>query len=319
MFDLLPEAVGKLEQKGAVAGSSPADVAARSDITITMVPDSQHVEAAIAGPEGILEAAAPGSVVIDMSTISPMAGQKLAASLKQRDVDMLDAPVTGGETGAINAGLSILVGGDADVFERCLPALQVLGSSVTHMGPGGSGHTAKLANQVLGIGCTIGICEGLVLASKAGLDLNKFLSAAMNGASTSWHLEYLGPRILAGDFSPGFMVRHMQKDLRLAQEVGAEVASPLPMVALVSNLYRSLQAQGEEATSQGHHALIQVIEQLAGRTGACSERVRRNLLTRNSGRGAVDFSPPPLACVGLLASPRQSAGPVRMPSAAGRL
>ena len=264
VFDLLPDAVGQLESKGAVAGSSPADVAARSDITITMVPDSQHVEAAIAGPGGILEGAAPGSVVIDMSTISPMAGQKLAATLKQQDVEMLDAPVTGGETGAINGSLSILVGGDANVFERCLPVLQVLGGAVTHMGPGGSGHTAKLANQVLGIGCTIGICEGLVLASKAGLDLNKFLAAAMNGASTSWHLEYLGPRILAGDFSPGFMVRHMQKDLRLAQEVGAEVASPLPMVALVSNLYRSLQAQGDEATSQGHHALIQVIEQLAG-------------------------------------------------------
>ena len=264
VYDLLPDAVEQLVSKGANAGSSPADVASRSDITITMVPDSQHVEAAIAGPCGIIEGATPGSVVIDMSTISPMAGQQLAGRLKEQDVDMLDAPVTGGETGAINGSLSILVGGDADVFERSLPVLQILGGAVTHMGPGGMGHTAKLANQVLGIGCTIGICEGLVLASKAGLDLEKFLSAALNGASTSWHLEYLGPRILSGDFAPGFMVKHMQKDLRLAQEVGAEIASPLPMVALVSNLYRSLQAQGDEATSQGHHALIQVIEEMAG-------------------------------------------------------
>ncbi len=264
VYDVRPDAIERLTARGARGAASPADAAARSDVTITMVPDSQHVEAAIAGPNGIIEGAAPGSVVIDMSTISPIVGQSLAAKLKDRGVEMLDAPVTGGEVGAVNATLSILAGGDAEVFERCRPALEVLGSSVTHMGPGGMGHTAKLANQVLGIGCTIGICEGLVFASKAGLDLERFLSAATRGASTSWHLEKLGPKILKGDFSPGFMVRHMQKDLRLAQELGAEVASPMPMVALVSNLYRSLQAQGEDATGQGHHALIQVIEGLAG-------------------------------------------------------
>ncbi len=263
VYDIRPEAVERLQSKGAYAASSPADAAARSDVTIVMVPDSQHVETAVAGPDGIIEGAAPGSVVIDMSTISPLTGQSLAAKLKDKGVDMLDAPVTGGELGAIDGSLSILVGGDAHAFERCLPVLEVLGGSVTHMGPGGMGHTAKLANQVLGIGCTIGICEGLVFASKAGLDLDRFLQAATRGASTSWHLEKLGPKILAGDFAPGFMARHMQKDLRLAQEMGAEVASPMPMVALVSNLYRGLQARGGDATSQGHHALIQVLEQMA--------------------------------------------------------
>ena len=264
VFDLLPDAVGQLVSKGAVAGSSPADVAARSDITITMVPDSQHVEAAIAGTWRHLGGRGPrlgrDRHEHHFAHGRPKAGGHFEATGRRNARRPGDR-----RRDRRNQRESLHTRrGDANVFERCLPVLQILGGAVTHMGPGGSGHTAKLANQVLGIGCTIGICEGLVLASKAGLDLNKFLTAAMNGASTSWHLEYLGPRILKGDFSPGFMVRHMQKDLRLAQEVGAEVASPLPMVALVSNLYRSLQAQGEEATSQGHHALIQVIEQLAG-------------------------------------------------------
>ncbi len=246
---------------GAAAGESPADVAARSDITITMVSDSQDVEAVIAGRSGIIEGATPGSVVIDMSTISPATSRALAERLAEKDVQMLDAPVTGGVSGAENAALSIFVGGDTATFERCLPVFRVLGKAVTHMGSSGSGHTAKLANQILGAGCMIGVAESLVFASKAGLDLRKFLNAAKDGAGGSWHLANMGPLIFDGDFSPGYMVRHHQKDLRLIHEVGGETGVSLPMAGLVQQLYRALQAAGGEEL--GHHALVQIVEKLA--------------------------------------------------------
>jgi len=246
---------------GATPGESSADVAAHSDITITMVSDSQDVEEVIAGPDGIIEGVTPGSVVIDMSTISPATSRGLAARLAERDVQMLDAPVTGGSTGAENATLSIFVGGDTATFERCLPVFQVLGKAVTHMGPSGSGHTAKLANQILGAGCMIGVAESLVFARKAGLDLRKFLNAAKDGAGGSWHLANMAPLIFDGDFSPGYMVRHHQKDLRLIHEVGGEIGVALPMAGIVQQLYRALQAEGGEEL--GHHALVRIIEKLA--------------------------------------------------------
>ena len=250
-----------LVDAGAKAGQSPADVAARSDITITMVSDSQDVEEVIAGPGGIIEGATPGSAVIDMSTISPATSRALAARLAERDVQMLDAPVTGGSTGAENATLSIFGGGDEATFERCLPVFRVLGKAVTHMGPSGSGHTAKLANQILGAGCMIGVAESLVFAKKAGLNLRKFLDAAKDGAGGSWHLANMAPLIFDGDFSPGYMVRHHQKDLRLIHEVGGEIGVSLPMAGVVQQLYRALQAEGGEEL--GHHALVRIIEKLA--------------------------------------------------------
>jgi 3-hydroxyisobutyrate dehydrogenase len=261
-FDIDPGRTADARSHGLATGVSAADVAARSDITITMVPDSQDVEQAVAGDHGVMSGAKNGSVLIDMSTISPAVGKSLSVRLAQRGIDMLDAPVSGGMVGAQNATLTVFAGGKAEVFERCLPILRTMGKAVTYMGPAGSGHTAKLANQVLGVTCLIGVAEALVFARKAGLDLRTFYDAAIQGAGTSWHLEKTGPKILDGDFAPGFMAKHMQKDVRLALEAAGDVSAPMPVTAVIGQLYRALQAQGPDRMTQGHHAIVQVLEEL---------------------------------------------------------
>ena len=263
VFDLDGSAIDQALAFGASSASTGSEVAAQSGIIITMVPDSPHVEAAIAGPDGILEGVMAGSVVIDMSTISPATGKKMAALLEEKSVNFVDAPVTGGVEGAEAGTLSILVGGNAEAFERTLPVLNVLGGNVTHMGPVGSGHTTKIANQLIGVATLAGISEAFVLAKKAGLDLQLFFDAVKNGAGRSWALETLGPKILKGDFSPGFMVKHMQKDLRLAAQLAADTGTSIPTTSLIAQLYHSIQAEGPDATSQGHQALIQAIEKLS--------------------------------------------------------
>ena len=228
---------------------------------VTTASDDGDVEAVIAGGGGVLEGIRAGAVVIDMSTISPATGQKMSGLLGERGAGFVDAPVTGGASGARDATLSVLAGGDSESYERVLPVLRARGSNVTHMGPGGSGHAAKLANQILGVGCMIGVAEGLVFAKKMGLDLRTFVEAASKGASTSWMLERQGPAILDGDFAPGFMARHMRKDLRLAAEAAGEVHAALPMATLVGQLYEQLLA--EDDGDLGHHAIVRVIERLS--------------------------------------------------------
>ena len=263
VFDLDDSSVAKAEGFGASSATSAADTASKSDIVITMVPDSPQVEVVIAGPDGILEGISAGSVVIDMSTIAPETGRKMAKLLEAKDVNFVDAPVTGGVDGAEAGSLAILVGGNAEAFERALPVLNVLGGNVVHMGPVGSGHTTKIANQLIGVATLAGMSEAFVLAKKAGLDMQLFYDAVKNGAGRSWALDTLGPKILKGDFSPGFMVKHMQKDLRLAGDLAAETGTSIPTTSLIAQLYRSVQADGPEATSQGHQALIQAIEKLS--------------------------------------------------------
>lgn len=261
VYDLRRESMEIAAEHGAVPCTSPAEVASLSDIIITMVPDSQDVETAIAGDGGVLNGVQQGSVVIDMSTIDPATGQKMAALLHALGAEMLDAPVTGGAIGAQNASLSIFVGGDPAVFARCRPVLDVLGGSVMHMGTGGMGHTAKLANQILGATAMIGIAEAFVLAKKAGLDLNAFYEATTKGSGDSWHLRTLGPKIISGDFTPGFMAKHMRKDMRLAAQTATALDSPVPVTAVIGQLYGALVAAG--LGDEGHHALIKVIEQMA--------------------------------------------------------
>ena len=262
-FDLDSSSVAKAEAFGASSASSAAETASKSDIVITMVPDSPHVEVVIAGPDGILEGINKGSVVIDMSTIAPDTGRKMAKLLEAKGANFVDAPVTGGVEGAEAGTLAILVGGNAEAFERTLPVLNVLGGNVVHMGPVGSGHTTKIANQLIGVATVAGMSEAFVLAKKAGLDMQLFYDAVKNGAGRSWALESLGPKILKGDFSPGFMVKHMQKDLRLAGDLAAETGTSIPTTSLITQLYRAVQADGPEATNQGHQALIQAIEKLS--------------------------------------------------------
>ena len=247
---------------GAAEGTSPSDVASRSDIIITMVSDSEDVAAVIAGPNGIIEGMESGAMVIDMSTISPKTSIALAEQLKAKGVQLLDAPVTGGVAGAQAGTLSILVGGEKSAFDRALPVFEKMGANITHVGPSGAGHTAKLANQILAAGCMAGISEALVFAKKAGLDLDTWFKAVENGASASWHLSNMAPKIIDGDFSAGYMVKHHQKDLRLIQETAGENAVAVPMTALVAQLYRAVQAEGGE--EMGHQALVRAIERLAG-------------------------------------------------------
>ncbi len=261
VYDLKREAMEIAAEHGATPCASPAEVASLSDVVITMVPDSPDVEEAIAGEGGVLSGIQGGSVVIDMSTIEPAVGQKMAALLQEKDADMLDAPVTGGAVGAQNASLSIFVGGEQAVFQRCQPILDVLGGSVMYMGSGGMGHTAKLANQILGVTAMVGVAEAFVLAKKAGLDLNAFCEAATQGAGDSWHLRTLGPKIIAGDFDPGFMAKHMRKDMRLAAQTAISLDSPAPVTAMIGQLYGALMAGG--FGDEGHHAIVRVIEQMA--------------------------------------------------------
>lgn len=262
VWNRTPGRAKTLLDAGAAEGTSPSDVASRSDIIITMVSDSEDVAAVVAGPNGIIEGVQSGAVVIDMSTISPKTSIALAEQLKAKGVQLLDAPVTGGVAGAQAGTLSILVGGEKSAFDRALPVFEKMGANITHVGPSGAGHTSKLANQILAAGCMAGISEALVFAKKAGLDLDTWFKAVENGAGASWHLSNMAPKIIDGDFSAGYMVKHHQKDLRLIQETAGENAVAVPMTALVAQLYRAVQAEGGE--EMGHQALVRAIERLAG-------------------------------------------------------
>lgn len=263
VFDLDAGAIEEAQEFGASPASTGAEVAAQSDIIITMVPDSPHVEAAIAGNGGIIEGIRAESVVIEMSTILPETGKRMAELLAEKGADFVDAPVTGGVAGAEAGSMSILVGGDAETFERTLPVLSILGGDITHMGPVGAGHTTKIANQLIGVATLAGLSEAFVLAKKSGLDMQTFYAAVKNGAGRSWALETLGPKILKGDFSPGFMVKHMQKDLRLAGQLADDTGTSIPTTSLIAQLYHAVQAESPEAINQGHQALIQAIEKLS--------------------------------------------------------
>ena len=248
---------------GAYGASSPKEVAERSDVVITMVTDSPDVEEVVLGPNGVIHGARPGLIVIDMSTISPIVTRKIANDLAKKGVKMLDAPVSGGEKGAIEATLSIMVGGPKEVFEECLPIFRVLGKKITYMGPIGMGQTAKLCNQVI---CALNIqavCEGLMLGAKAGLDLKRLLEAISAGAASSWMLINLGPKMVEQDFKPGFKIRHQQKDIRLALSLASELKLPLPGTALVQQMLRIVEAEG--LGEKGTQAAIVAMEKIAGR------------------------------------------------------
>ena len=258
-----PEVVNELVSQGAVSASSPKEVAQASDVVITMLPDSPDVREVVTGENGVLSGARSGMAVIDMSTISPTVTREIAEVASKQGVDYLDAPVTGGETGAIAGTLSIMVGGKLEVFEKCLPILMAMGKNIVHMGDVGMGQTAKLCNQVI---CVINIqaaCEGLMLGAKAGLDLEKLLSVVSAGSAGSWMLSNLAPKMLARDFEPGFKVKLQQKDLRLALSAADELSVPLPGTGLVHALFSAVEAAG--MGEKGTQALITALERLAGR------------------------------------------------------
>jgi 2-hydroxy-3-oxopropionate reductase len=247
---------------GAAPASSAADVAAQSDITITMLTDSPVVEEVVLGSGGVLEGAQPDSVVIDMSTISPSVTRQVAEALKQKGVHMLDAPVSGSLPGAIGGTLSIMVGGDEEVFQRCQPVFDVMGATVTLCGGNGMGQVTKLANQIIGLGTFAAVSEACVFAAKAGGDPDALLKAFAGGAANSWMVQNLGPKVFERDFEPGFMIDLAQKDLRLVQEAAAELEVPLFTTPIVSQIYRAAQRAGLGA--EGIQAYVKVLENLAG-------------------------------------------------------
>jgi len=261
VHDVVPQPVEELVKAGAEKGASPKDVASRCAIIITMLPDGPEVEQVVLGPDGVLEGAAPGSLVIDMSSISPMVSQKVAAACEAKGVDFLDAPVSGGEPKAIQGTLAIMVGGKKEVFDRAVPVLERMGSSVTHTGPVGAGNVTKLANQIM-VACNIAAMgEALVLATKAGLDPEIVFEAVKGGLAGSTVLNFKAPMVIARDFQPGFRIRLHHKDLRNALLAAESLQVPLPLTSQVQQMLISLLGEGKGELD--HSAIVQFTEKLA--------------------------------------------------------
>ncbi len=248
---------------GANWAATAADVTRRSDIVITCVPDTPDVRQVLLGENGVIKAARPGLICIDMSTISPAATKEMGQILQGKGVILIDAPVSGGEIGAIEGKLSIMMGGPKESVEMVRPIMQVLGRTITYCGSLGSGQMTKLVNQIMVIHTIMSMAEGFAFAEKAGLDLQTTLDVTSAGAASSHSLKALGPKVIAGDFKPAFMVDLQQKDLRLVLEYAEQLKQPLPGVALVRQLLTVLQANGRGR--DGTQALIDVIRQLGGK------------------------------------------------------
>ncbi len=258
--------VDEIVAAGAAAASSPADVASRSDVVITMLPDSPDVRLVLAGPRGVFEQLRPGTIVIDMSTISPAVTRELAAEAKRRGGAMLDAPVSGGEIGAINASLSIMVGGDANALERVRPVLNAMGSPdrVIHVGSSGAGQVCKACNQLAIGGALATVGEVFALARKAGVDPARVREALLGGFAASRVLEVHGERILTGNYKPGFRARLYHKDMGIALETARAHDVPLPVSAVVQQLVNAMMAAGDGDLD--YSALARVLFDLAGLT-----------------------------------------------------
>ena len=252
-----------LAKDGATVVKTPREVAERSDIVVTMVPNTPHVEAAVFGPDGVAAGAREGLLLIDMSTISPTATRELAerAAKNRPPFHTLDAPVSGGEIGAIEARLSIMIGGDAADVKRATPLFEALGKTIVHIGDHGAGQACKLANQIAVAINNLGVSEALVFAASQGIDLEKTRQVIAGGAGSSWAMNNYAPKMLAGDFRAGFMIDLQQKDLRLVLDNAFADHISLPGAALVHELYNALQKDG--GGREGNHALIKVIERLS--------------------------------------------------------
>jgi len=262
VYDIVPEKIQDLVQAGAAGANSSKEVAERSEIIITMLPDGPDVEAAVLGEDGVLEGARPGSILIDMSSINPLVSQKIAAACEAKGVEFLDAPVSGGEPKAIEGTLAIMVGGKAEVFERVKPVLAAMGSSVTLTGPVGAGNMTKLANQIM-VACNIAAMgEALVLATKAGLDPEVVYRAVRGGLAGSAVLDAKAPMVIARNFQPGFRIRLHHKDLRNALQAADSLQVPLFLTSVVQQMLAALINDGKGDWDHGGITLF--LEQAAG-------------------------------------------------------
>lgn len=256
------EAMAALVEAGAVACASPAEAARSADVVFIIVSDTPDVEQVVLGPGGVVEGAAPGAVVVDMSTISPVATRAIARALAARDIEMLDAPVSGGEVGAVNASLSIMVGGKAEVFDRVRPLFELIGKNIVHIGTNGAGQVAKGCNQIMGAVTIEAVAEALMLARKNGVDPARVREAMLGGFAHSRVLELYGARFLSRDFEPGFKAKLHQKDLRLVMEAAAALNLGLPQSALVAQHMNAMVGMGlgEDDSS----SVVKVLEKLSG-------------------------------------------------------
>jgi 2-hydroxy-3-oxopropionate reductase len=261
VYDIIKEKVDDLVQAGAEPAKNCRDAASRGDIIILMLPDSPEVEAVMLGEEGVLEGARPGSIIIDMSSISPLVDIALEKKAREKRLKMLDAPVSGGEPGAVAGTLAIMVGGDASTFEEIKGILQVMGKSVVRVGEIGAGQFTKLANQILVAVHLQAMSEALVFAKKAGLDVQKVYDAVRGGLAGSNVLDAKVPLVLKRNYKPGFRIKLHIKDLKNALIVGRELGIPLPATALAQTFFEACDAAGRG--NLDHGALITVTEELA--------------------------------------------------------
>ena len=254
-------AVGELVAEGASAASSPKNVAEQSDIVITMLPDSPDVEAVVLGSDGVLEGSKKGLLLIDMSTISPVVTRTIAAELVSSGVRMLDAPVSGGDKGAIAGTLSIMVGGEAEDFERALPIFEAMGKTIRHCGPVGSGQVVKACNQIVVALVIEAVSEALVLGSKAGVSPEVILQVLGGGLAQNRVMDLRGPTMISHDFTPGFKARLHRKDMKIILETAREFGVALPVSALVDQMFSGLVANGKGDLD--HSALLTIIEEMS--------------------------------------------------------
>jgi 2-hydroxy-3-oxopropionate reductase len=261
VFDIVPEKLAAVVQAGAKAGASCRDVAAKSEIVITMLPNSPEVKEAVLGAGGVLEGAKRGTILIDMSSIAPLASREIAAKAKEKGVVVLDAPVSGGEPKAIEGTLAIMVGGPQETFEKVKDVLGVMGASVTYVGEIGSGNIAKLANQIIVALNIAAMSEAMVLATKAGVDPEKVFEAIKGGLAGSAVLNAKMPLILKGSFKPGFRILLHIKDLANALDTAHELGVPVPLSSVVMELMQALRVDGKGGDDHG--GIVQFYEKLA--------------------------------------------------------
>jgi len=250
-----------LLDKGATWAASPAEAAKDADVVFTCVPDTPDVEKVLLGEKGVIQGVKKGAIIVDHSTISPSATRRFANQLASKAATLLDAPISGGDVGARNATLAIMVGGDEKAFEKVEPLLKIMGKTITHCGPTGAGQVTQAVNQILVSVTNMAVCEALVFAKRNGLDLAKTIEAVAGGAAGSWQLANLGPRMIKHDFKPGFTIDLQQKDLRIILESAEESRASVPAASLVHQLFTAAQAAGHG--KDGTQALFSVLEKLA--------------------------------------------------------
>ena len=251
-----------LIEDGATWADSPHDVAAVSDVVFTIVGFPPDVREVYLGDEGILKGTKAGSIIVDMTTTEPSLAQEIYENAKKQEVSSVDAPVSGGDVGAREARLSIMVGGDDTAVQAIMPLFSAMGKNIVHQGGAGAGQHTKMCNQITISGTMIGVCEGLIYGHKAGLDLETMLSSISGGAAACWSLDNLAPRVLKRDFDPGFFVEHFIKDMSIALDEARKMNLSLPGLALVHQLYTAVQAQGHGRL--GTQALLIALEQMSG-------------------------------------------------------